>query len=274
MVHADLHVHTDNSDGTLSLEALPDAARRSGVAVVAVTDHDRLHPGFAAPVVERARITLIHGIELRVQAPEQRVDLLGYGVEPTPALRSEVERLQANRRERGRAIVECLEDDLGVSLDVEITEGLGRPHIARAVVAHPETEYDAMDAVFAELIGDDEACFVAREVPDFDRGRRLLEDASAFVGLAHPLRYPDPLAALDLCSDLDAVERYYPYGDPSVPGETDPHAAVDRAIEAHDLLATGGSDAHGEDLGAAGLSAAQFEPVAGRLADVSDAPMS
>ena len=50
MVVADLHVHTTNSDGSLTLETLPDAADAAGVSTVAVTDHDRLHPGLSTPV--------------------------------------------------------------------------------------------------------------------------------------------------------------------------------------------------------------------------------
>jgi hypothetical protein len=269
MVYADLHVHTDNSDGTLSLGEVPAAAARSGVSVVGVTDHDRFHPGFDAPVVEREGVVLVHGIELRVGAPGQRADLLGYGVEPTADLRHEVDRLQKDRRERGRRIVECLETRLDVALDVAITEGLGRPHIARAVVEHPATAYDDIGAVFDALIGDDGPCFVAREVPSFDRGVALLREASAVVGLAHPLRYPDPEAALALCEDLDAVERYYPYGGPAGHPANGDAAQVDAAIQEHDLLRTGGSDAHGTDLGLAGLSTAEYETLAEHLPPVA-----
>jgi hypothetical protein len=258
MVYADLHVHTRQSDGTLTLETLPGAARDSGVEVVAVTDHDRYHPDLDDPIVERGGITLIHGIELRVEADTQRVDLLGYGLEPTNALQTEIDRIQRDRRERGRAIVECVEDRLGVDLDVEIRTGLGRPHVARAIEEHPNVDLDYRDA-FATLIGNDGPCFVAREVPTFDRGRSLLADACAFVGLAHPLRYDDSEAALALTADLDAIERHYPYGRPV------DFTAVDEAIEAHDLLATGGSDAHETTLGDAGLSVAEYEPIARRL---------
>ena len=41
MTVADLHVHTTNSDGTLTLETLAPAAERADLAAVAVTDHDR-----------------------------------------------------------------------------------------------------------------------------------------------------------------------------------------------------------------------------------------
>ena len=246
-VFADLHVHTQNSDGTLALDDLPAAARKAGVGVVAVTDHDRLHPDLPAPVVILDGMTVVHGIELRVETGDQRVDLLGYGVSPTPDLRTELERLQTDRVERGRAIVECVEERLGIDLDLEAREGIGRPHVARAIEAHPDADYDFQGA-FDHLIGNDGPCYVARDVPDFETGQALLDDACGLVSLAHPHRYDDVEAALELAADLDAVEQFYPYG-----REVDPQP-VERAIATHDLLPTGGSDAHDDRLGLAGLS--------------------
>jgi len=244
MVVADLHVHTTNSDGTLTLETLAGAAGTAGVAAVAVTDHDRLHPELRAPVSVVGELTVLHGIELRVDAGDERVDLLGYGVRRTDDLEALVEHLQRDRIERGRAIIERVEDRLGVDLPVEPREGLGRPHIARAVESVTDYSYEG---AFEELIGSGCPCYVARDVPGFDEGIAVLEEACGLVSLAHPYRYDDPEAALELCADLDAVERFYPYG-----REVDPGPLL-RAVDRYDLLVTGGTDAHGETLGEAGL---------------------
>ena len=251
MVVADLHVHTTNSDGTLTLETLPGAAREAGIDAVAVTDHDRLHPDLQTPVAVLDGLTVVHGIELRVDSPAGQVDLLGYGARRTDDLAAELDRLQQNRIERAREIVDRVEDRLDVSLDVDFEPGIGRPHIARAI-GDSDADYDYGDA-FAELIGDDGPCYVARDVPDFETGRDLLAGACGLVGLAHPLRYPDPEAALELTAELDAVERWYPYG-----REVDARP-VERAIDAHDLVPTGGSDAHDETLGVAGLDVAAYQ---------------
>ena len=174
-VVADLHVHTTASDGRLTLSELPTAARRRGVDVVAVTDHDRLHPGLDAPVTALDGVTVIRGVELQVETESGRVDLLAYGVEKTPALRTELDRIQTDRVERARHMAARIEARLGV--------------------------------------------------------------------------------------DLDAIERYYPYDRP-VDG-----ARLDGVIERHDLLATGGSDAHDRRLGVAGLSATEYARIASRLPD-------
>jgi len=250
MVVADLHVHTTNSDGTLTLETLPAAARDAGVSTVAVTDHDRLHSDLQTPVASVDGVTVVHGIELRVDSPAGKVDLLGYGARRTEALVAELDRLQANRVERARRIVDCVEARLNVSLGVDFRPGVGRPHIARAIDAS-DADYDYADA-FTELIGDDCPCYVPREIPDFERGRELLAEACGLVVLAHPYRYADTAAALDLTASLDGVERWYPYD-----REVDLRP-VEQAIKRHGLVQTGGSDAHDDTLGLAGLEEAAY----------------
>ena len=275
---ADLHVHTTVSDGELELEAIPAAARDAGLSWIGITDHDRLHPELSAPIERRGDVRLVRGIELRVEVePDRlgensaetarseepfRVDLLGYAIEPTAELRSELDRIQRDRVERGRKIVRRVESELGVDLDVPIERGVGRPHVARAI-AESDAPLD-YEGAFDELIGDGGPCFVPRDVPSFARGVELLREAGRLVGLAHPLRYDNRGAALELAGELDAVEVSYPYGggmDPEIGGA----AAVEDARRRHGLLATGGSDAHGTELGAAGLDASAFAPVREQL---------
>lgn len=258
-VVADLHTHTTASDGTFAIEEVPVAAREAGLDWVAVTDHDRIHPDLDAPVVVRDGVRVVRGIELRVDAGFGRLDLLGYAVEHTDALDAETDRLQADRRERGARIVRRVEDRLGVALDVEARRGIGRPHIARAIDESP-APYDYA-AAFDELIGNDGPCYIAREVTDLERGVELLSEACAIVGLAHPFRYDYVDAALDIARDLDAVERFYPYGR----AVDDDH--IEQIAAESDLFLTGGSDAHERTLGEAGLTAEAFAPVRDSLPD-------
>ncbi len=262
---ADLHVHTTASDGTLTVPELPDVAREAGIPVVAVTDHDRIHPELDAPVQDLDGVTVVRGIELRVDAGAQRLDLLGYGVTDTDALGAMTDRIQRNRKQRAGEIVARVEEHVDVGIDVEIRAGIGRPTIARAI-ADSDAPYDYGGA-FEHLIGSDGPCYVPREIPTFAEGVDALRESCAVVGLAHPFRYPDPEAALDRARELDAVERYYPYG-----GAAADRAAPERVDEvAADagLLRTGGSDAHNRTLGVAGPPASAFGPFAERLTGVA-----
>lgn len=259
MVAADLHVHTTNSDGTLGLSGVLERARAADLSAIAVTDHDRLHPELEAPIEDRQGLAVVHGVELRVDTGDQRLDLLGYGAVRTESLVTELDRLQADRVERGRAIVANVESLLGIDLDIEPGPGFGRPDVARAVAAHPEAEYTVTE-VFEDLIGDNGPAYVARDVPSFEPARGLLRDACNLVGLAHPLRYDNPSAALERAGTLDAIELHYPYEDDP---DLDP---VRDAADRHDLYVTGGSDAHdGAAVGTVGLSLDEWARIRERL---------
>lgn len=250
---ADLHVHTTASDGQLEMSELPRVARAAGIECVAVTDHDRPHPELDAPVVQRDGVTMIRGIELRVDAGRVNVDLLGYGVRETDALIAAVDRIQRDRVRRARRMIECVESRLDVDLDLDPMPGIGRPHVAHAIEAS-SAPYAYQEA-FDHLIGSRCPCYVPREIPSFERGVELLSESCSIVSLAHPFRYRDPAAALELTADLDAVERYYPYGRDVDVGR------LDRLIEDRDLLVTGGSDAHGTTVGGTGMPRDAFERV-------------
>jgi len=88
-LHADLHVHTDASDGTASLEEMVAAARARGLEYIAVTDHARfaeviggLTPdGLRAQIDEIARFNetlsgfrVLTGIEVNIQ-PDGSLDM-------------------------------------------------------------------------------------------------------------------------------------------------------------------------------------------------------
>lgn len=255
---ADLHVHTTASDGTMTLDELIEAAHDAGLTAVAITDHDRLHPALSTPVAQNDGITLIRGIELRVTTNGFRFDLLAYGVEPTTALTNELDRLQRDRIERGTEIIARVERSLEIDLDIEPRPGLGRPHIARAIEAHPDTNLD-VEAAFHDLIGDGRPCYVPRRIPNVDRGIEILTDAAPIVALAHPLRYEHPQSVLEFAPRVDAIERWYPY---SAPVDQTP---VDTALNSHDLLPTGGSDAHEPPVGRTGLDATAYARVSEQL---------
>lgn len=253
-VLADLHVHTTRSDGEVRPHALASIAAECGLSAVAITDHERLPPGD----LRGHDPAVVGGIELRVEAAGVgRVDLLGYGVDRSSTRLTEtVDRLQADRIRRARAMRDRLEASLGVELDVALTRGVGRPHLARAVADRTDLAYGE---VFERYIGTDGPCYVSRSVPSFGQGRELLTTASELVVLAHPMRYDRPEAAMALVDELDGVEYHYPY---------EHRSELDRLDDLipDGTMRTGGSDAHSrEAVGTSGLDREGLRPIGARL---------
>ena len=142
----DLHLHTQASDGTLSLEELVQKAEKAGLSAIAITDHDTV--GSAAGIGQiQSLIELIPGIEISVY--DNKLDyidihVLGLFIDPQdPTLHSTLGRLESEREEQKMAIVGKL-NELGYMITYEDAKkhargSIGRPHIARALMEkYPE----------------------------------------------------------------------------------------------------------------------------------------
>lgn len=262
-IYADLHMHTPNSDGEVTLEELPQIAKENNLQAVAITDHDKVHDGLSKPLEIIDGVEVISGIELRVESEyaNERIDLLGYGVEPTNELKQTLKDIQNNRIKRTEKILDLIEEETNVRIDMEISTGTGRPHIARAIDESTELSYDYNQA-FEKLIGNNCPAYVSREIPTFEKGIKLLKESCHFVSLAHPFRYNNPVEVLKLSQNLNGVECIYSYGDTfGTSGNELANIHLDEiAVEWFDLNITGGSDAHTiKDIGTAGLMKSHYE---------------
>src|SRR5215470_7295942 len=80
---ADLHVHTTCSDGTYTPAEVVDLARRSGLAAVALTDHDTLDGLAPARAAARSSgLEIVPGVEITAEDAGREFHLLGYFVRP------------------------------------------------------------------------------------------------------------------------------------------------------------------------------------------------
>ncbi len=83
MGRADLHIHTTYSDGMGTVPAVLESARRAGLDVIAITDHDELRGALQArDLAPRYEIGVIPGVEITTAEGH----LLAYWIErPIPA---------------------------------------------------------------------------------------------------------------------------------------------------------------------------------------------
>ena len=278
-VFADLHTHSTCSDGVLSCEEMLAAARRDGLAVLAVTDHDTMEgaAGLAAAVADASasdagavatagsravspQVKAVPGMELSTQRDRRPVHILAYFCGEGDAALAEIcACTNESRTERALAIAERLEA-AGYPVRPEELATCGkvvnRSLVARALVragAAPDT-----DTVFDTLIGLDCPYYVDRADIDSFEAIALVREAGGFPFIAHPAAYHvvDLIAAFAR-EGLAGVEAFYPQ-----------HTQKERAELALlagelGLAVSGGSDwhgdaTHGSSLGAAGLDRAQF----------------
>jgi len=116
----DLHTHSTASDGTESPAAVITSARRAGLEVIALTDHDTAH-GWdeAAAAAARHGVGLVRGMEISCSRYGRSIHLLGYLVDPDhPGLATEIGYAREARVNRLRRMVEKMAAD-GIPLSYE-----------------------------------------------------------------------------------------------------------------------------------------------------------
>ena len=270
--HVDLHTHSTASDGAMPPEKVVETARAAGLAAIALTDHDTLG-GVAAAQAAGARVGLrvVAGVELSAFDGDREIHVLGLHIADVARLDGELVQFREGRAERAAQIVAKL-NALGVpvTLDAVLAEAaggaIGRPHIARAMIAGRWAR-DPRDA-FDRYLGAGRPAFVDKRRLTIADSIRLIHEAGGLALLAHP--GPE--------GTRERVERFLPLGLDGLevrhPGHTaDDTARLGALVEHFRLVPTGGSDWHGalggpRVLGAMRIPYAWLERQEERLARV------
>jgi predicted metal-dependent phosphoesterase TrpH len=241
---ADLHLHTTHSDGSYSPAEVVDLARRSGLAAIAITDHDTTAGVAEARAAAPSSLEVITGAEITAEHQGREVHLLGYYFRPDdPALSAALAWLRASRRDRFRGMVERLRGR-GVSVEDEaIPDGgdgvaLGRRTLALAL--QRSGRVGSVEEAFARWLRDGGPVDMPKARLPAAEAVALVRGAGGVASLAHPpagLTLPALVALRDL--GLQAIEVECPGHRPARARELRQWAAALR------LAVTGGSDCHG-----------------------------
>lgn len=241
---ADLHTHTEVSDGALTPAALVREAVRAGVAVLAVTDHDAVDGAAEARREAPEGLTVLTGTELTCSIDGREAHVLAYGVDPEdPALRAALERFRHQREERARAMIARLQER-GVAIEYEEVariSGRGtvaRPHVAQALLARGAVS--TVQEAFTRFLGRHAPAFVPKPALQPREAFDLVRAAGGVSALAHPGTFQrDDLIPRLAAAGLDALEvRHTEHG-------TALSAHYEKMAHQLNLLPTGGSDFHG-----------------------------
>lgn len=243
----DFHLHTTCSDGSWSPERLFQEIRQRKLEYFCVSDHDNMD---AYPVPADLAPRCIAGLEVDTYGLNQTIHVLAYGMSgPSGDLMSRLAQQRINRTDRARQIVEKL-NTIGVDLTYEhvlqvakTTRSVGRPHIARALVATKHC--DSIQQAFDEYLADGGRAYVGLERLSTTDAVALIHEAKGLAILAHPRRIRDQDRLAEICRSFDGIEALHPSAD----------AGYERQMlefsDAAGLLVTGGTDFHGrpDELG-------------------------
>ena len=242
---ADLHMHTNCSDGVFSAYELVKKCKQKGLSIIAITDHDSVA---AFPdAIEYGKefgVEVIPGVELSAMVEEKDVHILGYFLDYTnKRLLEYLEFFRVERVKRAERIVAKL-NSINVPLKIEAVlqkaagGSVGRPHIASAMVdeGHIQNYHEA----FERFIGNGGPAFEKKFNLTPDEAIKLISSSGGLSFLAHPGRYTsDEVLNILIKSGLDGIEVIHP-------SHTMAHTNHYRGVVGeYYLLESGGSDFHG-----------------------------
>jgi predicted metal-dependent phosphoesterase TrpH len=245
MKFADLHLHTQFSDGTFTPEELVLRAQNAGLACIALTDHDTVEGcARAAAACADVKMEFISGAELTAEHEDTEVHILGYFLDTqNRVLLDRIGKFQAVRQNRIREMCAAL-NQLGIPLKAEAVFALanckspGRPHVARALVK--EKLIGNLDEAFEKYLKKGRPAWVPKTKMSALEGVELIHQAGGLAVMAHPgLNRTDDIIPGLVKAGLDGIECFHTK-----------HSTVmaERYLEIaekYDQLVTGGSDCHG-----------------------------
>ncbi|MDE2401781.1 MAG: PHP domain-containing protein [Burkholderiales bacterium] len=250
LINADLHCHSNVSDGTLAPEALAERAKRNGVELWALTDHDEVggqdRARFAAATVGLSYLT---GAEISVSFADKTVHIVGLGFDAdNVALQQGLIDTRGGRERRARDMADGLalagipDAFAGALRYVGNPDLISRTHFARYLVEIGVC--GSAHEVFRHYLTDGKPGFVEHRWAKLSDAVSWVTQAGGIAVIAHPGRYGfTPNEEYALFSEFKA------HGGLGVEVVTGSHTVAEYGkyadmAQEFDLLASRGSDFH------------------------------
>ncbi|MBT9153889.1 MAG: 5'-3' exoribonuclease [Firmicutes bacterium] len=241
----DLHTHSSASDGADAPRELVRQAKERGLKGIALTDHDTcagLEEAFAAGL--ELGLWVLPGVELSAEWGDEDVHILGYWISASHRELSDLMlKLRANRASRMARIVARL-GELGLTISLSEVNAqsdqdgysLGRPHIARALVARGYVR--SMSEAFDLYLERGRPAYVPRYKLSPQEAIGAIVRSGGVAVWAHPGHLASQLLLPMVQAGLAGMEVYHPQHD------TRQEQALLRLAKYYELVVTAGSDAH------------------------------
>src|SRR3989338_1061277 len=249
-VNADLHCHSNVSDGTLSPEEVAARAHRNGVELWSLTDHDEIGgQSRAREAAHQLGMNYLSGSEISVTFAGETVHIVGLGFDATDTeLAQGLAAPRGGREQRARNMAADLER-VGVHGAFEGAlkyvgnpDLISRTHFARYMVEIGLCK--ELSDVFKRYLTEGKPGYVRHQWAKLGDAVRWITEAGGVAVIAHPGRYDltpnEEFALFTEFKALGGLGVEVVTGSHTVP---EYHKYADLACEL-DLLASRGSDFH------------------------------
>ena len=250
MIKADLHVHTEMSDGSFTVEEVIKLAKEKGLTHIAITNHDTVK-GLkeAIEIGEKYGVNVIPGIEISAYdyKRNRKVHLLGYGIDlEGKNIKKLCDRLLKDRNEMTLNQVKII-SDLGYDISLEEVKEYSKnsgvaykQHIMQVLINKGYIQ-EIYSPLYKELFRNGGPCDMELQYIDiYDALDAIIKDNGIPI-IAHP----GQLKSYELIEELVdkglvGIEKYH------ISHSKEDEEKIDELANKYNLIITGGSDFHGD----------------------------
>ncbi|MEO7496912.1 MAG: 3',5'-nucleoside bisphosphate phosphatase [Massilia sp.] len=195
MLNVDLHCHSNVSDGVLPPAAVANYARKGGVDVWALTDHDEVG-GIAAASEAAAALGMrfVAGVEISITWANATVHIVGLNIDPAnPVLLAGLATTRAGRDARGLEMAAQLAEAgipgayEGALKYVGNPDLMSRTHFARYLVETGVCKN--IPEVFRKYLTEGKPGYVPHRWATLEQAVGWIRAAGGIAVVAHPGRY-------------------------------------------------------------------------------------
>jgi len=265
----DLHVHSNHSDGALSVPEILGEAEKRKIVLLSITDHDSIDgQNLAIELTKDRSIHYVCGVELNVTFSHPKynagkpisLDFLGHDFDPnSQKLRNKLKQMSDYREERAAKILKNINSEFRkenlplltkedfAAIQASVDGVLGRPHIADYLVSKGivKNRQEAFDRYLVK-------CDVPKFPLHIEKASKLVRDAGGKISLSHPndphgtslvsltrsLTEQTEIIADSMLDFIDGIECWHSRNDHKT---TNHYISFDKEKK---LVMAGGSDCH------------------------------
>ena len=250
----DLHLHTNYSDGQYDLKTLLEKVKQVGVKVISVTDHDNIDSIKEIKKCNLDGIEFITGVEISsILDNKYKMHILGYYIDDEhQLLNSILVHLKEARRKRFIELVDCVRNQYGFTFSDEDIDSIvknvnipGKSHLAELMVKY--NYVDSISQAFDKYLE-----FLTTKTSNrvsADLVIKAIKDAGGVAIWAHPKKVEKQYGI----SFESLIPRLLELGIDGIEAFNSLHSYDDcirylEFAEKNNLIVSGGSDYHGEEL--------------------------
>lgn len=249
MTKFDLHIHSNCSDGSDTVDELAEKIKKAEIEIFALTDHDTVEG--CKLMSEKFETGFIKGIELTCLLEDIKCHILGYGIDiENPKLKELIEKGKVLRRKKLETRIHYLKDTWDFEFTKEELDWLySRKSVVKTHLANILVKRGLAENNIAAMEKYLNGCKTGNTRFDGKEAIETIQQAGGIAVWAHPLggegeKHLDfnafiPKLEKMLKYNIQGLECYYSrYNKEEIKFLTD-------CAEKYNLYTTGGSDYHG-----------------------------